>query len=74
MSMINDYTYRAMTDQREHDLARLAEKNRRVRLALSGRESWLRRMVSRRGHRRIAVAAERPAQHGMASPQHRVAH
>ena len=74
MSLINDYTYQAMTDQQQRDLARLAENNRRVRLALSGRESWLRRMLSRRGQRRIAVAAERPAQHGMATPQHRVAH
>ena len=57
MSLINDYTYQAMTDQRERDLARLAEQNRRVRLALSGRESWWRRMLSRRGQRRIAVAA-----------------
>ena len=26
MSLINDYTYQAMTDQRERDLARLAEQ------------------------------------------------
>ena len=55
MTLINDYTYQAMTDQRERDLARLAEHNMQVRLALSGRKSWLRRMLSRRGqatHRR----------------------
>ena len=46
MSLINDYTYQAMTDQQERDFARLAEQNRRVRLALSGRESWWRRMLS----------------------------
>jgi hypothetical protein len=74
MSLINDYTYQAMTDQRERDLARLAEQNRHIREALNGRQSWLRRTLSRRGHRRIAIAAERPAQHGMATPQHRVAH
>jgi hypothetical protein len=74
MSLINDYTYQVMTDQRERDLARLAESNRRVRLALSGRESWLRRMLSRRGQRRIAIAAPRTENRGMATPQHRVAH
>ena len=36
MSLINDYTYQAITDQQERDLARLAEQNRQVRLALSG--------------------------------------
>ena len=44
MSLINDYTYQALTDQRERDLAQLAENNRRVRLALSGRVSWWRRI------------------------------
>ncbi len=48
MTLINDYTYQAMTDQRERDMARLAEHNMHVRLALSGRESWWRRMLSRR--------------------------
>ena len=74
MSLINDYTYQAMTDQQQRDLARLAEQNSQVRQALNGRKSWLRRTLSRRGQRRIAIAAERPAQHGMAAPQHRVAH
>jgi uncharacterized protein YciI len=74
MTLINDYTYQVMTDQRERDLARLAEHNMQVRLALSGRESWWRRMLSRRGQRRIAVAAPRSDNRGMATPQHRVAH
>jgi hypothetical protein len=74
MTLINDYTYQVMTDQRERDLARRAAHNTQVRLALSGRESWWRRMLSRRGQRRIAIAAERPEQRGMATPQHRVAH
>jgi hypothetical protein len=73
MSLINDYTYQAMTDQRERDLAQLAEKNRRVRLALSGRVSWWQKMLARR-KQRIAIATERPAQHGIATPQHRFAH
>ena len=64
MSLINDYTFQGLSDQRERDLAKLAERNRRVRLALNGREGWLRRVFSRRERRRIAVAA----------PQHRVAH
>jgi hypothetical protein len=74
MTLINDYTYQAMTDQRERDMARLAENSMHVRLALSGRESWWRRMLSRREQRRIAIAAQRPADRGMATPQHRVAH
>jgi hypothetical protein len=74
MSLINDYTYQAMTDQQQRDLARLAEQNWQVRQALNGRKSWLRRMLSRRGHRRIAVAAPRPENRGMATPQHRAAH
>jgi hypothetical protein len=64
MSFMNDYTFQTLNDQQERDLARLAEHNRRVRLAMSGRVSWWRRVVSRRGQRRIAIAA----------PQHRVAH
>jgi hypothetical protein len=73
MSMINDYSYQVMTDQRERDLARLAERNRRVRLALSGRVSWWQKMQARR-KQRIAIATEHPAQHGIATPQHRAAH
>jgi hypothetical protein len=64
MSLINDYTFQGLNDQRERDLAKLAERHRRVRLALNGREGWLRRVFSRRERRGIAVAA----------PQHRVAH
>ncbi|HZL74507.1 MAG TPA: hypothetical protein VFB83_03945 [Propionibacteriaceae bacterium] len=64
MSLINDYTFQGLNDQRERDLAKLAERNRRVRLALNGHEGWLHRVFSRRERRRIAVAA----------PQHRVAH
>ena len=64
MSLMNDYTFQTLNDQQERDLARLAEHNRRVRLAMSGRVSWWRRVLSRRGQRRIAIAA----------PQHRVAH
>jgi hypothetical protein len=33
MTLINDYTFQALSDQRERDLARLAEQNRHVRLA-----------------------------------------
>jgi len=73
MSLINDYAYQAMTDQRERDLARLAEHNRRVRLALSGRVGWWRKLTARR-EQPIQTATERPAHRGMATPQHRVAH
>ena len=73
MSLINDYMYQTITDQQERDLARLAEHNRQVRLALSGRVSWWRRALARR-QQRISTAAEHPVQRGMATPQHRVAH
>jgi hypothetical protein len=51
MTLINDYNYQVLTDQQERDLARLAEQNRQVRLALSGRVSWWRRLLARRGQR-----------------------
>ena len=73
MSLINDYTYQAMTDQQERDLARRAEQNWNVRQAMSGRVSWWRRLLARRNER-IHTAAEHAEQRGMATPQHRVAH
>ena len=73
MSLINDYTYQSMTDQQERELARLAEHNRHVRLALSGRGSWWRRVMARR-QQRTSTAAKHSVQRGMATPQHRVAH
>ena len=60
MSLINDYTYQAMTDARERDLARLVEHDRLVRLALSGRVSWWRRLLASRGSGSTAKA-QRPA-------------
>jgi hypothetical protein len=65
-SLINDCTYQVLTDQNERDIARLAEHNRQVRLALSGRVSWWRRLMAWR-EQRIHTAAEPPAQH---STQH----
>ncbi|HJV14137.1 MAG TPA: hypothetical protein VJ625_09625 [Propionibacteriaceae bacterium] len=73
MSLINDYTYQAMTDQQERDLARRAEQNWNVRLAMSGRVSWWRRLLARRNEH-IHTAAEHEENRGMATPQHRVAH
>ncbi len=64
MSLINDYTYQTLNDQRERELAELATHNEQARLALNGHVSWLRRVLSRRGQRRIAIAR----------PQHRAAH
>ena len=58
MSLINDYTFQAMTDERERDFARLVEHNRKFRAALSGRESWWRRLLARR-ERRISIATQR---------------
>ena len=77
MSLINDYTHLTLTDQRERDFARLAEHNRQVRLAMSDRVSWWRRLQARR-QERISIAAQhstpQSSQRGMATPQHRVAH
>jgi hypothetical protein len=55
VSLINDYTHQLLTDQRERDLARLAEHNRQVRLALGGRFCWWRRLVARRKQRIVPV-------------------
>jgi hypothetical protein len=63
MSM-NDYTFQMLNDQREREIAQLAESNWQVRQALSGRVSWWRRLLARREQRRIAIA----------TPQHRTAH
>jgi hypothetical protein len=73
MSLINDYSYQVMTDQRERDLARLAESNQRVRLALSGRVTLWQRLRARR-EQRISTVGRRQEQRGMATPQHRGAH
>jgi uncharacterized protein YciI len=77
MSLINDYTHLVLTDQRERELAHLAEHNRQVRLAMSGRVSWWRRLQARR-QERISIAAQHSSQHssqrGTVAPQHRVAH
>jgi hypothetical protein len=73
MSLINDYTYQTMADQRERELSRLAEENWQIRQALSGRVSWWRRVLARR-EQRISTVTQRPEQRGMATPQHRVAH
>jgi hypothetical protein len=58
-------------------MAHLAEHNRQVRLAMSGRVSWWRRLQARR-QERISIAAQhstqQSSQRGMATPQHRVAH
>jgi hypothetical protein len=73
MTLINDYTYQAMTDERARDLSRQAEQNWHVRQALNGRVSWWRKLRANR-ERRISTAAQQADQRGMATPQHRVAH
>ena len=73
MHLINDYSQQVLTDQRERDLARLAEHNRPVRLALRNRVSWWRRLLAR-PKQRIGAADQRlTAQRGMAMPKRRVA-
>ena len=62
MTLYNDYTHQLLTDQRERELARMAEQNRLVRQALNGRVSWWRRLVARlRRKQRISAVAECPA-------------
>jgi hypothetical protein len=73
MTLINDYTYQAMTDQRERELAQLAEQNWQIRQALNGRVSWWRKLLARR-EQRISTATPHHDERGMATPQHRVAH
>ena len=51
MSLINDYTGQIMMDQRERELARLAEQNWQTRHALNGRVSWWRSLLARREQR-----------------------
>ena len=73
MSLINDYTYMAMNDQRERELAQLAESNWQVRQALN-RRAELVAQVAGPSRQRSSTTAQHPAQRGMATPQHRVAH
>jgi hypothetical protein len=47
MSLMNDYTYQVLTDAQQRELAWMAEHNRQVRLGLSGRVSWWRRVIAR---------------------------
>jgi hypothetical protein len=61
MSLINDYTYQAMTDEREREIARQAEQNWHIRAALSGRQSWWQRLLARRAHR-VQAATKQPIQ------------
>jgi hypothetical protein len=72
MHLINDYSQQVLTDQRERDVARLAEHNWQVRLALSNRVRWWRRLFAR-PKQRIGRAQRRTAQRGTAMPKRRVA-
>ena len=67
MSLINDYTYQAMTDQRQRDLSRLAEQNWQIRQALNGRVSWWRRGMSRRDARAGGTGRGGTSRHGSIS-------
>ena len=68
MHLINDYSQQVLTDQRERDLARLAEHNRPVRLALRNRVSWWRRLLARPKQRIGTAAQRRTAQRGWRCP------
>lgn len=68
MTLYNDYTHQLLTDQRERELARMAEQNRLVRQALNGRVSWWRRLVAQlRRKQRISAVAECPAHREIAA-------
>ena len=74
MSMINDYTYQTLTDQRERDLARLASKQP---AGPAGTERSSELVAQAAGaSQSIALRAppQQSEQRGMATPQHRVAH
>jgi hypothetical protein len=73
MHLINDYSQPVLTDQRERDLARLAEHNRPVQLALRNRVSLWRRLLAHPMQRIGTAAQRRTAQLGMAMPNCRVA-
>jgi hypothetical protein len=60
MSLMNDYSHQVLTDARERDVARMAEHNRQVRLALSGRVSWWRRLIARLRRRMPAATDAKP--------------
>jgi hypothetical protein len=64
MSLMNDFAFQILNDQRERELAEMAANDRRVLLARAGHVSWWQRVLSHREPRRIAVA----------TPEHRVAH
>ena len=68
MTLYNDYTHQLLTDQRERELARMAEQNRLVRQALNGRVSWWRRLLAHlRRKQRISAVAECPAHREIAA-------
>ena len=73
MHLINDYSQQVMTDRRERDLARLAEHNRPVQLALRNRVSWWWTLLARPKQRIGTAAQRRKAQRGMVMPKRRVA-
>jgi hypothetical protein len=65
MHLINDCRQRVLTDQLEHDVARLAEHNRQVRLVLSDLVSWCRRLLACPDQRFGTAAERRTAQRGL---------
>jgi hypothetical protein len=57
MTIINDYTYRIVAEQRQHDLWAEAASNRLAASARGDRPMWWRRLL----RTRVAPAAKRPA-------------
>lgn len=64
MTIINDYTFSIMAEQRQHDLWAEAANDRLAALARGDRSVWWRRLLPSR----VASAAKRPAPSGVSVP------
>ena len=64
MTIINDYTFRIVAEQRQHDLWAEAASNRLAASVRGDRAMWWRRLFSTR----VAPAAKRPAPSGATVP------
>ena len=64
MTIINDYTFSIMAEQRQHDLWAEAANDRLAALARGDRSMWRRRLLPSR----VASTAKRPAPSGVSVP------
>jgi hypothetical protein len=64
MTIINDYTFRIVAEQRQHDLWAEAASHRLAASVRGDRSMWWRRLLPTR----VAPAAKRPASAGASVP------